>query len=459
MINLITIDSIQQRLAKGVPQGRIDETTVRRLWWAALDTLQTEILMPMDLSKGLWLASPLPALYEPRLLNRLQGWVWAPEELDKLNYQGYGLLPPSRARSFEKQNSNYLLETFTRLPLREKDGNDPLLIIITPEIQVALALQGNTGERKLLMRSDHETLRDVLTMLDLRLNDEDSFQAVKLRTALADLGELKINEDISRIFWPLVSERLAGFAPSLNIQTLPERSNSNDLTADKQGEISLLEAITHEVRTPLATIRTLIRSILRRKDVSEEVITRLRQIDSECTEQIDRFGLIFKAAELERKESKKEGLARTDLGNMLYTMYPVWTQQLQRRGLKLELDISPELSPVLSDPEQLELMLSGLIDRNSRSLRSGGSLILELRPAGQRLKLQIFSNEPHSNNAKSSATQFNSDLGPVLSWNPSTGSLQLSQAATQRLLASLGGRLTHRKGSGLTVFFPISESK
>tara|TARA_Y100001968_G_C19448802_1_gene767098 strand:- start:4324 stop:5700 length:1377 start_codon:yes stop_codon:yes gene_type:complete len=458
VINLITIDAIQQRMAEGVPKGRIDETTVRRLWWAALDTLQTEILMPMDLTKGLWIASPLPALYEPRLLNRFHGWVWAPEELEKL-HQGYGLLPPSRARSLDTANHHDLSEAFTRLPLRAKDGNDPLLIIITPEIQIALALQGKIGERNLLMRSDHETLRDLLTMLDCRLNDEASKEAEELRSALGDLGELQSNEHIARVFWPLVSERLAGFAPSLNIQTLPDRTTKSKLPQENKGEISLLEAITHEVRTPLATIRTLIRSILRRKDVSEEVITRLQQIDSECTEQIDRFGLIFKAAELERRESKKEGLARTDLGNMLHSMYPVWSLQLQRRGLKLELDIAADLSPVLSDPEKLELMLSGLIDRNSRNLRSGGSLILELRAAGQRLKLQIFSNEPSLKDGKSLGPQFNSDLGPVLSWNPSTGSLQLSQAATQRLLASLGGRLTHRKGSGLTVFFPIADSK
>jgi hypothetical protein len=37
--------------------------------------------------------------------------------------------------------------------------------------------------------------------------------------------------------------------------------------------------------------------------------------------------------------------------------------------------------------------------------------------------------------------------------------LQLSQAATQRLLKSLGGRLTNRRDSGMTIFFPVSESK
>ena len=52
-----------------------------------------------------------------------------------------------------------------------------------------------------------------------------------------------------------------------------------------------------------------------------------------------------------------------------------------------------------------------------------------------------------------------SDIGPVLNWNPQTGSLQLSQNATQKLLASLGGHVTKRRDAGLTVFFPISDSK
>ena len=47
-------------------------------------------------------------------------------------------------------------------------------------------------------------------------------------------------------------------------------------------------------------------------------------------------------------------------------------------------------------------------------------------------------------------------VGPVLSWNPSTGSLQLSQRATRQLLASLGGRYRQRQDRSLTVFFPLA---
>jgi hypothetical protein len=46
-------------------------------------------------------------------------------------------------------------------------------------------------------------------------------------------------------------------------------------------------------------------------------------------------------------------------------------------------------------------------------------------------------------------------VGPVLSWNPGTGSLQLSRQATQKLFHRLGGRLTERGDTSLTVFFPI----
>ncbi|PZO49148.1 MAG: histidine kinase, partial [Phormidesmis priestleyi] len=57
--------------------------------------------------------------------------------------------------------------------------------------------------------------------------------------------------------------------------------------------------MAHEIRTPLTTIRTYTRSLLKRKDLDAQVIQRLNSIDRECTQQIDRFSLIFRAVELE----------------------------------------------------------------------------------------------------------------------------------------------------------------
>ena len=454
--SLITIQALQKRMAEGVLTSPCSETAVRRMWWAALDTLQSDILLPMNLTRGLWLSSPLPALYEPKLLKKFQGWVWAPKDLLNLSNPSVGMLPPSKSVSMDIHSDS---TSYERLNLLKEDGNDPLLIVITPEIQIALALEGKYQDRKLLMRSDPETLSDLLTMLNNRLNTENIKQANNLRNALGEMGQLKTNDDLSQVFWPLLSKRLADIAPSLNIQTLPDKIIDDHKSSSSNSEISLLEALTHEIRTPLATIRTLIRSLLRKQDLPGVVKNRLKQIDIECTEQIDRFGLIFNAVELERTKPEQTNLALTDLGQMLTMLSPVWSNQLKRKGLKLILDITPDLPKVLSDSEGLELMLTGLIDRNTRGLKKGGELTLKLRPAGQKLKLQILTQLSAINNSKLSENVSNEEIGPVLSWNPATGNLQLSQAATQRLLKSLGGRLTNRRDSGITIFFPIYELK
>ena len=214
----------------------------------------------------------------------------------------------------------------------------------------------------------------------------------------------------------------------------------------------------------MATIRTLIRSLLKRGDLPAIARHRLEQIDGECSEQIDRFGLIFLAAELQRQPGsedplERDALARTDLSELLRQLEALWQRQLARRDLVLELQIEPGLPPVLSDPARLETMLGGLIDRFSRSLPSGSTVRLALQPAGAKLKLHLSHDlspklwgEPGH---QSDPGHHRELVGPVLSWNPATGSLQLSRQATQRLFERLGGRLTERNGSGLTVFFPI----
>ena len=340
---------------------------------------------------------------------------------------------------------------FRRLPLQPDDGLDPLLIVITPTLQVALAIHGDQDRRQLLMRCDHDTLGDALALFGTRLQGQSPELAEALRTQLNGLGPLHSDPQLDQQFWPRLAEKLTVTAPSLTLQ--PTQSSAES-TQESSNDLSLLEAITHEVRTPLATIRTLIRSLLRRDDLPAVVQQRLRQIDGECSEQIDRFGLIFHAAELQRQPEGTQ-LARTDLGSILRSLEPIWRDQLERRQLSLTLDVQPDLPDVLSDPRRLEPMLGGLIDRVSRGLPGGTGLRLELQPAGARLKMQLLvqmEDGPASTGSGSSTAQ----VGTVLSWDPATGSLQLSQSATRQLMASLGGRYHARRDRDLTVFFPVA---
>lgn len=448
---------LRQRLGEGVPPGRGDEDSVRRQWWAALATLQEDFLLPLQPLRGVWLASPLPALYEPELLRQLRGWVWAPAEIGALLQSPPPLLPGAAPRQAARSGPEGS-PGFERLPLRADDGTDPFLLVITRNLQLALALDGPAQERRLLIRFDPPTLSAALRLLDERLDQAPGEAAGTLRETLRELGPLRSDEALALRFWPRLAERLAAMAPSVTLQPLVE----GDGGPETNGELALLEALTHEVRTPLATIRTLIRSLLRRDDLPVLVRQRLEQIDSECSEQIDRFGLIFHAAELQRKPRGQQNLARTDLAQLLLQLEDLWQRQLGRRGLALRLEIAAPLPPVLSDPNRLETMLGGLIDRFIRGLPPGGTVVIGLQPAGQRLKLQLScADQPAADRSREPAGDppehpRSAGVGPVLSWNPLTGSLQLSRQATQRLFHSLGGRMTERAGSGLTVFFPVA---
>ena len=458
----VTLQDVRTCLTAGVPPGRNDDDCARRQWWAALTTLQDDLLLPAGDTRGIWLAGPLPALYDPLLLDRLRGWVWTPAPIEGL----IGPQPPRLPGSGPVMKSSGLgAAGFQRLTLLAEDGSDPLLLVITPSVQAGLCLDGPAGGRRLVVRFEPAVLSEALALIHQQLAARDARQARELRLELGELGDLRSDPEVGLRFWPRLADRLASMAPSVTLQPVLGRGTSS-AGAGAGGELALLEALTHEVRTPLATIRTLIRSVLRRQDLSSLVRQRLEQIDGECSEQIDRFGLIFLAAELQR-QAPEQGtgpnaaggetrLARTDLSALLRQLAELWQRQLDRRSLQLDLQITPGLPTVLSDPARLETMLGGLMDRFSRGLPAGSSVRVSLQPAGSRLKLQLSSSGWPGGGSQTEAERGSRrSIGPVLSWNPSTGSLHLSRQATQQLFRRLGGRLTERSGSGLTVFFPV----
>jgi signal transduction histidine kinase len=394
---------------------------------------------------GIWLASPLPALHEPQLLARFHGWVWTPAAREQRPPELPASSPPAQAPS----------PRLWQLPLQANDGTDPLLVLVSGPLQVALALHGEKQQRQLLVRFEPELLAQLLQHLGERLQQQNAAAARDLQHQLQQIGHLHSYANAAERFWPRLAERLAAATPSLTLLSAPQSASQSD-----PDQLGLLEAIAHEVRTPLATIRTLIRSLRRRQDLPSLVQHRLEQIDVECSEQIDRFGLIFQAAELQRTPSGDRVLARTELGSLLVQLGEGWQRQLQRRQLQLELCVEEGLPAVLSDPALLEKMLAGLMDRFSRGLRQGERVKVDLQAAGDRLKLRFSasgsSRGDNDGPGTGSAGPGAASVGPVLTWDPATGSLQLSPQATQRLFASLGGRFTERTGRNLTLYLPVA---
>ena len=454
MKSQITIKKIQDFLIKGVQTTSVDDDTSRRMWWASLEVIQKDFLSKNCKNGGIWVASPLPALNDKKFFNQLYGWLWSPEGFSYFQKENAGFLPVNNSDKINK-NLN-LISNFKVLNLCQEDGYEPFLMIITQNFQCILSIAGEKDKKILLMKCDEESLKISIELMHAKLNQVNYEEGVKFRNAINNLGNLNINNQFEKSFWQRLSIKLAKLGPNHNVQNSVKSHEKNIQIT----EAKLLRAISHEVRTPLATIRTLISSTLKKYNMDESMRNRLIQIDNECNEQIDRFGLIFNAAELvSNEEPSLNNLAKINLAEIFKKLAPLWNKQLNRRGISLKIDIPKQLPQILSDSEKLELMLRGLIDKNTRGLKEGSTLILELRPAGQKLKLQLKVQKLDNNQKEILKKDNSSDIGPVLNWNPQTGSLQLSQNATQKLLASLGGHVTQRRDTGLTVFFPISDSK
>ena len=453
MNSQITIKKIQDFLIKGLETLPVDDDTSRRMWWAALEVIQKDFLSKNYQKGGIWVASPLPALNDKRFFNQLHGWLWSPEGFPYFQKDNVGYLPANHSAKIKKDfdfSKNYKV-----LNLSQKDGYEPFLMIITPNFQCILSIAGEKDEKILLMKCDEESLKITIELMHEKLNQENYEEGAKFRKAINNLGNLCVSDQYEKIFWPILSAKLAKLVSNHKIYD----SLNNDKKNEQITEARLLSAISHEVRTPLTTIKTLISSTLKKYNMDESMRNRLIQIDNECNEQIDRFGLIFNAAELVSNEVPSlNNLAKINLAEIFKKLAPLWNKQLNRRGISLKIDIPKQLPQILSDSEKLELMLRGLIDKNTRGLKEGSTLILELRPAGQKLKLQLKVQKLDGKKKEILKKENGSDIGPVLNWNPQTGSLQLSQNATQKLLASLGGHVTQRRDTGLTVFFPISDT-
>jgi len=252
-----------------------------------------------------------------------------------------------------------------------------------------------------------------------------------------------------------------------------QSASRNELPSPEIGtDTELLKAIAHEVRTPLSTIRTLTRLLMRRKDISPQAMKRLETIDRECTRQIDRFGLIFWAVELETREGDRapSSLARISLDQVFNQNIPLWQQQAKQRNLDLDVVLPKSLPMVMSDPTMLHQVLSGLIDRITHSLPAGSQIQLSVMPAGSQLKLQFRSKPQAGSGAATTVNAMTPDLssmfaptlksvGQMLMFQPETGNLSLNLDVTKNLFQALGGKLTVRRhphqGEVLTIFLPL----
>ena len=481
-----TIPTLSEGLAADVRQQR-----ARREWSGAIAAL-TQLLNQQKQTaryskrskkqtQALLLTGPVPLLNDPDLIPQLSNWTFVPHSSEAL--AAFSALSPVERifqKTFHKQ-----AHTTRLLPLLEDDPltEEQFALVLTKQFSLVLVL-GEDADSELSFQFSFmpEVVSSVWRLLRSRILLTRPQQLDFIEALVEKFPPTEPSYRIVTQFnrWMLAclpqndsqnsSQTHSPDGPQDNSHSPLENSTSHSGKSsksepDQPSDSAFLQAMAHEIRTPLTTIRTYTRSLLKREDLSPQVVKRLKSIDLECTQQIDRFSLIFKAVELEAaSQSLRSPLSAIALSQVFQNAIPQWQQAAQRRNLSLEVGLPPDLPMVASDPTMLQHVLTGLVELFTHSVSPGSHIQLHVLHAGDQLKLQFQSqadlNQPNSQ--PTCTTPPLQSLGHLLMFQPETGGLSLNLEATKNLFHALGAKLTVRERSDQsttwTVFLPLETS-
>ncbi len=426
-----------------------------REWFGAIAALEA-LLQSID---GAVFSAPLPILSQPEALPQVSAWLFTPNTM----FAGLPFQLPSADGNTATCETDKTLALLPGDPL----AFEPFCLALTPEFSL-LMVQGETasGDPAFLFSFDPEVVDRAWQTLRLRVVLMNPTQLSKLDRLHKTFPPVEPNYKLVTQFTHALLSYLPDPISESEKRTIRDPRPLQAPTADvlAGADVELLQAIAHEVRTPLSTIRTLTRLLLRRKDLPADAVKRLEVIDRECSEQIDRFNLIFHAVELETSATKVSALATTSLEEVLEQSIPRWQKQANQRNLTLDVILPQQIPSVMSDPTMLDQALTSLIERSARSLPAGGSIQVEVSLAGHQLKLQL---QPQAQKddylGRSHRMPLLKSLGQVLMFQPETGSLSLNLNVTKNIFQALGGKLIVRErpeqGEVFTLFLPLEPSK
>ncbi len=422
----------------------------QRQWRAVIAALEQLLLMiqPSDGSseRGLILTGPIPVISHPDLLQGFYHGVFTPND-----WQTLLLLPSTPAPHLPGSSPpTEALPLFSQDPL----ATEQFCFVLTSSFGLLMVL--GEDERGLPV-FDFSFEPDRLELAWLTLRSRLNLRAVPQLSTLDQRVEqvsfvtpdYRLVSDFSR----QLLKALTGLPEPLPQPVILPPPTTETPVAPSL-DVELLQALTHEIRTPLTSIRTLTRLLLRKKNLADDVRQRLQAIDQECTLQIDRMELIFRATELEchHQPAPPVTLVLTSLDQMLESRIPRWQAQAQRHQVELVVELPQKLPQVVSNPGMLDQILTGLIEKFVRSLAQGGKIRLQVSTAGPQLKVQFHTQANYLPNPLKA-------LGDLLMFQPDTGCLSLNLTVTKNLFQALGGKLTIKQRSQqeevLTIYLPL----
>ncbi|UDY37086.1 sensor histidine kinase [Dermatobacter hominis] len=181
------------------------------------------------------------------------------------------------------------------------------------------------------------------------------------------------------------------FLVALVVSTLVSNRIDVLAEADRQRTL-LLRSVSHDLRTPLATIRAASTELLDDVEHTPEVEERLlRLVDLEAA-RLDR--LVSNLLELNRIESGAMEPRRVPIDPEVLIRRSVERFRLAPNGVVVELDLDDELPVIQVDATQVDQVLSNLLDNAIRHSADGSPVTLAASGEGSGVRIEVADRGP-----------------------------------------------------------------
>jgi signal transduction histidine kinase len=219
-----------------------------------------------------------------------------------------------------------------------------------------------------------------------------------------------------------------------------------------------VSSVSHELKTPLTTIK-LLAHVLQRNDITEEEkLDYLKTIAIECDRQIDFVGNLL---DLSRIESGAYKLRKTRVGvrELICFCVGVERHRAESLGLTLTTNVPAGVSAACGDFEALRRVIRGLIDNAIKYTPEGGRILVSAQEIENGMVIRVSdtgrgipeTDLPHI------FTKFYrvAEDGPALSPGTAAPGVGLGLYLAQHIVSQMDGQITVESKQGVGTTFIV----
>ena len=184
-------------------------------------------------------------------------------------------------------------------------------------------------------------------------------------------------------------DEVAGLAADFN-----RMARALEEAAEREREMEkarrdLIAAVSHDLRTPLASTRALIEAIA--DGVAADQQTRERYLSSASRELEHLSRLVDDLFELARIDAGvlQLSLEETSLHDLISDTISSFQPQAECRGVRLVGEVSGDVDPVLANPPRLQRVLHNLLSNALRHTPPDGTVALRAQPRGTDVQVEV----------------------------------------------------------------------